>query len=200
MVATEPLSKKIWQKIGNEERFTFAENTHVINYAQRTVDDRLAIGGRGASTPYLSRLKVSKESTESIHNRLRNLARSWFPVLGDTRFTHSWGGAVAITRNWEPYLQFDHKSGFGRLGGYAGDGVTMSHLAGKIMAAEILDKKLPVRNLHFVNQPIRKWELEPLRYLAVNSLVQLSNLADFEESRTGKPSLLNRVIEPLILR
>ena len=200
MVATEPLSKKIWQKIGNEERFTFAENTHVINYAQRTVDDRLAIGGRGASTPYLSRLKVSKESTESIHNRLRNLARSWFPVLRDIRFTHSWGGAVAITRNWEPYLQFDRKSGFGRLGGYAGDGVTMSHLAGKIMAAEILDKQLPARNLHFVNQPIRKWEPEPLRYLAVNSLVQLSNLADFEESKTGKPSLLNRVIEPLILR
>ena len=126
------------------------QKIHIINYAQRTIDNRLAIGGRGASTPYLSRLKVSKESTESIHNRLRNLVRSWFPILTDITFTHSWGGAVAITRNWEPYLQFDRKSGFGRLGGYAGDGVTMSHLAGKIMAAEILDKQLPARNLPFV--------------------------------------------------
>jgi glycine/D-amino acid oxidase-like deaminating enzyme len=200
MIATEPLSNKIWKEIGNRERFTFAENAHVINYAQRTVDNRLAIGGRGASTPYLSKLKDAKEQTKSVHNRLRNLALSWFPILENSKFTHSWGGAVAITRNWEPYLQYDRKLGFGRLGGYAGDGVTMSYLAGKIMAAEVLDRKLDLRNLHFVNQPIKKWEPEPLRYIAVNSLVQLSNLADFEESKSGKPSLLNKVIEPLILR
>ena len=135
-----------------------------------------------------------------MHSRLRKLARSWFPILENTKFTHSWGGAVAITRNWEPYLQYDRKQGFGRLGGYAGDGVTMSYLSGKIMAAEILDRKLELRKLHFVNQPISKWEPEPLRYLAVNSLVQLSNLADFEESISDRPSLLNKVIEPLILR
>lgn len=200
MIATEPLSNKIWKEIGNQERFTFAENSHVINYAQRTVDNRLAIGGRGASTPYLSKLKVSKEQTKSVHIRLRKLAQSWFPILESSKFTHSWGGAVAITRNWEPYLQYDRKKGFGRLGGYAGDGVTMSYLAGKIMAAEVLDRKIELRKLHFVNQPIRNWEPEPIRYLAVNSLVQLSNLADLEESKSGKPSLLNKVIEPLILR
>jgi len=200
MIASEPLSNKIWKEIGNQERFTFAENSHVINYAQRTVDNRLAIGGRGASTPYLSKLKASKEQTKSVHSRLQKLACSWFPILENTKFTHTWGGAVAITRNWEPYLQYDRKQGFGRLGGYAGDGVTMSYLSGKIMAAEVLDRKLELRRLHFVNQPIRKWEPEPLRYLAVNSLVQLSNLADFEESISDRPSLLNKVIEPLILR
>jgi glycine/D-amino acid oxidase-like deaminating enzyme len=135
-----------------------------------------------------------------VHDTIRSLLRSWFPILRDVNFTHSWGGAVAITRDWEPYLQWDPKSGFGRLGGYAGDGVTMSSLAAKILAHEILDAKNELRNLHFVNRKIRRWEPEPIRYLGVNALVKLSGIADTEERITGRASLLNRVIEPLILR
>lgn len=200
MVATEPLSNSTWKEIGNRDRFTFAQNSYVINYAQRTSDGRLAIGGRGAMSPFGSKLNSSRESTAAVHNRLIELAKSWFPLLGDVTFTHRWGGAVAITRDWEPYLQFNRASGFGRLGGYAGDGVTMSHLAGKIMAHEILDRKLEFRKLHFVGEKIRKWEPEPIRYLAVNGLIYLSTLSDREETITKRPSLLNRVIEPVILR
>jgi len=47
---------------------------------------------------------------------------------------------------------------------------------------------------------IRKWEPEPLRYLGVNSLVKLSGIADKEEARTGRPSMVSRIIAPLILR
>lgn len=200
MVATEPLSNAIWRELGNKERFTFAENSHVINYAQRTVDDRLAIGGRGATSPFGSRLQVSSESNQKVHQRLIELAKSWFPALKDVEFTHRWGGAVAITRDWEPYLLFDRTSGFGKLGGYAGDGVTMSHLAGKIMAQEILEFESDLRGLHFVNREIRKWEREPIRYLGVNSMIYLSTISDREESLTNRPSKVNRFIEPVILR
>ncbi len=200
MVATEPLNESTWNEIGNSERFTFAENSHMINYAQRTVDNRIAIGGRGATYPFASKLQESKELTAKVHETIRSLLRSWFPILRDVNFTHSWGGAVAITRDWEPFVQWDPKNGFGRLGGYAGDGVTMSNLAAKILAYEILDVKNELRNLHFVNRKIRKWEPEPIRYFGVNTLVKLSGIADTEERITGRASLLNRVIEPLILR
>ena len=200
MVATEPLDKTLWDEIGNSQRFTFAENSHMVNYAQRTIDDRIAIGGRGATYPFASRLKESKENTSRVHETIRSLLKSWFPVLSDVGFTHSWGGAVAVTRDWEPYVQWNPHQRFGRLGGYAGDGVTMSHLAAQILAYEVLDVKNELRNLHFVNQRIRKWEPEPIRYLGVNTLVKLSGIADTEERITGRASLLNRVIEPLILR
>ncbi|MBU3716376.1 MAG: FAD-dependent oxidoreductase [Candidatus Nanopelagicaceae bacterium] len=200
MVATEPLNDSTWREIGNSERFTFAENSHMVNYAQRTIDNRIAIGGRGATYPFGSRLRESKESTVKVHETIRSLLKSWFPVLQSVNFTHSWGGAVAVTRNWEPYVQWNPHDGFGRLGGYAGDGVTMSNLAAKVLAHEILDVKNELRNLHFVNQKIKKWEPEPIRYLGVNSLVKLSGIADAEERITGRASLLNRVIEPLILR
>ena len=200
MVATEPLAQSIWDEIGNSNRFTFAENSHMINYAQRTIDNRIAIGGRGATYPFRSRLQSSKESTEKVHETIRALIKSWFPVLRDVKFTHSWGGPVAVTRNWEPYVQWNPRHGFGSLGGYAGDGVTMSYLAGKILSEEILDVGSELRELHFVNQRIRKWEPEPIRYLGVNALIKLSGIADIEERITGRASYLNRVIEPLILR
>ncbi|NDE71386.1 MAG: FAD-dependent oxidoreductase [Actinobacteria bacterium] len=200
MVATEPLDDVTWREIGNQERFTFAESSHIINYAQRTVDGRLAIGGRGATYPFNSRLSEAKEGTEAVHQRLQEMVRQWFPILKDVKFTHAWGGAVAITRDWEPYLIWDGKSGFGKIGGYAGDGVTMSYLAAKALVAEISESSSPLRDLHFINRTIKKWEPEPLRYIAVNSLVKLSGIADKEERLTGRPSLLNRVIAPLILR
>ena len=128
------------------------------------------------------------------------MARHWFPILHDIRFTHSWGGAVAITRDWEPYLIWNRNQGFGKIGGYAGDGVTMSYLASKTLVAEILDSVSPLRNLHFINRKMKKWEPEPLRYLGVNSLVKLSAIADQEEAWTGRPSVVNRFIAPLILR
>ena len=200
MVATEPLSKQMWDEIGNSTRFTFAEASHMVNYAQRTNDDRIAIGGRGATYPFGSKLNSAKENTEKVHLRIRDLLRTWFPFLADVNFTHSWGGAVAITRDWEPYLHWEKRIGFARLGGYAGDGVTMSHLAAKILAHEILDRPNELRNLHFVNRKIRKWEPEPIRYLGVNSLMKLSAISDREERITKRKSVLDRVISPLILR
>lgn len=200
MIASEALSEEIWDQIGVKDRFTFAEGTHLVNYAQRTADNRLAIGGRGASYPFGSKLIQEKEMTRSVHQSLERMAKRWFPVLKNVKFTHAWGGAVAITRNWEPYVQFDKSTGFARLGGYAGDGVTMSYLASKILADLIVGRESNVTNLHFVNREIRKWEIEPLRYLAVNSLVKLSGIADKEEARTGRPSLVSRLISPLILR
>ena len=200
MVATEPLSDRFWREIGNDERFTFAEGAHLINYAQRTIDGRLAIGGRGVTYPYKSRLRESKEMTASVHQRLIALAKEWFPTLRDVEFTHRWGGAVAITRDWEPYLLWDQHSRFGKIGGYAGDGVTMSYLAAKALAYEITDQQSALRELHFVNRRIRRWEPEPLRYVAINSLVKLNSVADKEEKISGRPSLLNRIIAPVILR
>lgn len=198
MVATEPLPESFWSEVGNESRFTFAENSHLVNYAQRTLDNRLAIGGRGATYPFQSRLSAAKEETKQVHAQIKRLAKSWFPALADFKFTHHWGGPVAITRDWEPYVIWDEAAGIGKLGGYAGDGVTMSHLAAHSLVNEIL--KIPGDRLHFVNRGIRNWEFEPLRYLAVNSMVKLSGIADVEERLTGKPSLLNKVIEPVILR
>ena len=50
MIATEPLPPEVWAEIGLARAETFTDARNLIVYGQRTTDDRLAFGGRGA--PY----------------------------------------------------------------------------------------------------------------------------------------------------
>ena len=192
MIATEPLPSKVFEEIGIHNRETFAEGSHLITYAQRTPDDRLAIGGRGAPYAWGSRRKNSSEHHRSDHNRLRTMAKDWFPILEKVDFTHSWGGAVGVTRDWSPYVRT--QGNYGEMGGYAGDGVAFSYLAGGAMADLILKKVSARAGLPFVQWKNPRWEVEPVRWIAINSAIKLSAIADKEERRTNRPSQIMKVL------
>ena len=198
MVATEPLSNEMWQEIGLAHRETFAEALHLVNYGQRTIDNRLALGGRGARYLFGSRLKSKHEMDHRTHMEIIELARDWFPVLKKVKFTHRWGGAVSIPRDWHPYIHWDKASGIGSAGGYSGDGVTLSHLAGKTLAHLILERDQPITALPHVNWQNPMWEPEPLRWLGVNGSVFATDIADREEKLTKRPSLLAKTLNSFI--
>lgn len=48
IVATAPLPQPLWDQIGLGDAETFSEHRHMIVYGQRSVDNRLVFGGRGA--------------------------------------------------------------------------------------------------------------------------------------------------------
>jgi glycine/D-amino acid oxidase-like deaminating enzyme len=195
MIATEPLPEEVFDVIGIRNRETFAEASHLVTYAQRTADNRLAIGGRGAPYTWGSQRNDGSESHEKDHERLRTLAREWFPILKDFEFTHAWGGAVGVTRDWAPYVRT--RKGYGEMGGYAGDGVTISYLAAGAMADLITKEKSVRTSLPFVHWRNPRWEREPLRWLAVNGAIKLSALADKEEKITHRPSRIMKLLAPL---
>ena len=198
MVATEPLSSEVIKQIRNAQRATFQEACHLITYAQITADNRLAIGGRGVRYKLFSRLSERSEIDNRMHSALERRARSWFPQISDAKFEYRWGGAVALTRRWQAYLNFDQAASRAEIGGYVGDGVTLSYLVAKTLAEKM--SKLKTANLPFVDQRIGKWEPEPIRYLAVNAGFKATVIADYEEKITKKPSLLAAIIDPLINR
>ena len=54
----------------------------------------------------------------------------------DTAITHHWGGvARRLPRDWTPLGPFDRPPGFATAGGYVGDGVATTNLAGRTLAA-----------------------------------------------------------------
>ena len=57
VLATEPLPRDVWDVIGLDRRETFNDQRHLIIYGQRTADDRLVFGGRGAPYHLGSRIK-----------------------------------------------------------------------------------------------------------------------------------------------
>jgi glycine/D-amino acid oxidase-like deaminating enzyme len=198
MVATEPLTAEQLIQIRNSQRATFQEACHLITYAQITGDSRLAIGGRGVRYKLFSRLSQRSEVDNRMHSALERRALRWFPHLEGIKFQYRWGGPVALTRRWQSYLNFDPESGRAAIGGYVGDGVTLSYLVSKTLAQKINNVK--TLELPFVNQKIGRWEPEPLRYLAVNAGFKATVAADLEERFSSRPSVIANLVDPLINR
>jgi glycine/D-amino acid oxidase-like deaminating enzyme len=194
MVATEPLSAAFWSRAELENRTTFADHRHMIIYGQRTADDRIAFGGRGAPYHFGSTISPAFDREPAVHALLRQTLTELFPEVADARFTHAWGGPLGIPRDWHSSVGLDRATGLAWAGGYVGDGVSTTNLAGRTLADLIIGADTPLTHLPWVGHESPRWEPEPLRWLGVNSGLWTMKLADRSESRRGRPSRLARTM------
>jgi glycine/D-amino acid oxidase-like deaminating enzyme len=188
MVATEPLGADFWSRAGLASRATFADHRHMIIYGQRTADGRIAFGGRGAPYHFGSSVRAAFDSEPAVHALLRQTLTELFPELGDARFTHAWGGPLGIPRDWHSSVGVDRATGLAWAGGYVGDGVATTNLAGRTLADLITGAVTPLTDLPWVGHISPRWEPEPLRWLGVNAGLWAMKLADTGETRRGRPS------------
>ena len=157
-------------------------------YGQRTADDRLAFGGRGAPYHFGSRTDPDFDRDERVHTALREVLVDLFPVVGDYAVTHAWGGALGVPRDWYASVGYDRTAGLAWAGGYVGDGVATTNLAGRTIAQLITGGEGDLTRLPWVGHRSRRWEPEPLRWLGVNAGRLLMTTADRAEARSGKPA------------
>jgi glycine/D-amino acid oxidase-like deaminating enzyme len=188
MIATAPLPAAAWAEIGLASRPTFSDGRHLIIYGQRTADGRLAFGGRGAPYHLGSAVRPSFDRVPAVFAALRRTLAELFPVLGDVEVTHGWGGPIGVPRDWCASVGLDRASGLGWAGGYVGDGVSTTNLAGRTLADLITGTDSEITRLPWVGHRSPPWEPEPLRWLGVNAGLQAMNWADRQEARTGRPS------------
>lgn len=188
MVATEPLSKNVWDDLGWSQRTAFADGRNMVTYAQRTADGRIAFGGRGAPYHFGSAIDNRFDENRRIHSQLEAAVRELFPQIGDVRFTHRWGGPLAVPRDWHAYATYDSTTGLAIGGGYVGDGVALSNLVGRTLGHLIVGTDHPLTRSLLVNHTSKQWEREPLRWLGINGLLALTKLADRRERRSGRAS------------
>jgi glycine/D-amino acid oxidase-like deaminating enzyme len=198
VVATEPLPEEMWAQIGLADRETFSDHRHLIVYGQRTADDRLVFGGRGAPYHFGSRIRQEYDRVGRVHAHLRETLRELFPVLGDVRVDHAWGGPLGIPRDWCASVGLDRATGRAWAGGYVGDGVATTNLAGRTLRDLILGRDTELVRLPWVDHHSPRWEPEPLRWLGANAGLRVVTLADAEERATGRPSVLARLAAPLL--
>ncbi len=188
MVATEPLGEDFWSEARLESRASFADHRHLIIYGQRTIDGRIAFGGRGAPYHYGSAVRASFDAEPGVHALLRETLIELFPALAGVHFTHAWGGPLGIPRDWHSSVGFDRASGLAWAGGYVGDGVATTNLAGRTLADLITGTDSALVHLPWVGHRSPRWEPEPLRWLGVNAGLWTMKLADRSEARRGRPS------------
>ena len=190
IVATRPMPSEFWDVAGLAGGQTFSDHRHLVVYGQRTADDRLVFGGRGAPYHWRSRIRPGFDRDPRVFDGLRTAAMELFPTLRPSDFTHAWGGPLGIPRDWHAGVGLDPATREGWAGGYVGDGVATAQLAGRTLAALLLGGTDPVTELPWVGHRSRRWEPEPLRWTLVNAGLRVMTLADREERLTGRPSLL----------
>jgi glycine/D-amino acid oxidase-like deaminating enzyme len=123
-----------------------------------------------------------------------------FPALAEVEITHGWGGPLGISRDWFPSVGFDRATGLGWAGGYVGDGVACSALAGHTLAELICGLDTERTRLPWVNHRSRRWEPEPLRWLGITASLRVMGAADRREARSGRPSRMAAVFDHLVGR
>jgi glycine/D-amino acid oxidase-like deaminating enzyme len=169
IVLTEPLSEERWAGIGWEGRECVASNRYTVDYLSRTQDGRILFGGRGT------------------HQLLRSTARDWFPALEGARFTHAWGGPLAVPRDWMPTMSYDPSQGVATARGYTGQGVATANLSGRTLADLILGRDTSITRLPTVDHEQRPWEPEPLRWLGARYVQRGLMRVDDRAERTEEP-------------
>lgn len=198
MIATQPLPGDFWAETGLARRETITDHRHLLIYAQRTEDGRLAFGGRGAPYHFGSTIRPEFDRDPGVHAALRATLTELFPSLADARITHRWGGPLGIPRDWFTSVGLDRSTGVAWAGGYVGDGVSTTNLAGRTLRDLILERDTGLTSLPWVGHTSRKWEPEPLRYLGINAGLRLAGRADRAEERSGRATWHARVLERLV--
>lgn len=197
MVITEALPEAVWREIGWEGREVLSDGAHVYVYLQRTEDGRIAIGGRGVPYRFGSRADVSGETAQSTIASLRAKLVEMFPALAGVELEHAWSGVLGVPRDWCISVDADPATGLAWAGGYVGEGVAASNLAGRTLRDLILGEPSELTSLPWVGRAPRRWEPEPLRWAAIHSVYSLYRRADRDERRSGRGSRLGRLVDVL---
>lgn len=132
MIATDPIPAALWHEIGWEGRETVGDSAHGFFYAQRTFDDRIAIG----CSPTCATRSCRRCGT------CRSLMA---------------GAAGSVSRaTGRPEWTWTRPAGSAGAGGYVGHGVTATNLAGRTLADLVLGRKTPLTELPWVGHRSRK--------------------------------------------
>jgi glycine/D-amino acid oxidase-like deaminating enzyme len=195
-MATEPLTDEQRDRVAWEGREGFEDKRNFITIGRWTADGRILWGGRLAPYFYGNDMDLRHASNERVFGELREAWREYFPMWQDVRFTHAYGGCVAITATFLPYV--------GTLGdgifygyGYNGHGVAPSHTVGRVLCDLLLERDSEYTGLLFVNQDKEPGlPPEPLRFLGTRLTTKLLDRQDLRMDRGAGVGEM----DPLLLR
>jgi glycine/D-amino acid oxidase-like deaminating enzyme len=127
---------------------------------------RLLMGGRGPMREVIA--------TSALPHLLA-YARVLWPALAQTRWSHAWGGRLAMTEDQYPHIH-EPADGVWVCLGYNGRGVALSTAMGAQLANRISDRSarfdMPITNM-------REIRLHALWPLAVRAAIVHGRLRDF---------------------
>ncbi|MET1036167.1 MAG: FAD-dependent oxidoreductase [Arthrobacter sp.] len=183
MIVTRPLPRDVWDRIGWDGCETLEDLAHAYVYLQRTADGRIAIGGRGVPYRFGSKTDMDGATQTQTIAMLTRILDDMFPGVSVHGIDHAWAGVLGVPRDWKSTVGYDAATGLGWAGGYVGTGVTATNLAGRTLTDLVLGRQSELVRMPWVNRKIRRWEIEPLRWVAVQAMYAMYHLGDRAEAK-----------------
>jgi glycine/D-amino acid oxidase-like deaminating enzyme len=181
LIATESLPSEVWDELNWSQGEVLGDMANVYMYAQRTADDRIAFGGRGVPYKWGSRTDTDGQTPQRTVKTLAEIMHRFFPATRNANIDHVWSGVLGVPRDWAATVGLDRNTGIAWGGGYVGTGVAATNLAGRTICDLILGHDTEITGLPWVNHKVRKWETEPLRWIATRGLYAAYGVADRQE-------------------
>jgi len=196
IIATEPLSDALWEEIGLRHGQAFSENSRQVSYGQRSRDNRLVFGARGGYR-FGGKLRQDFTLTPDEIALRRQLMVELFPMLDKVRISHGWGGNLGAARRFQPHMVCDAGVGLAWAGGYGGEGVGASNLAGRTLADLMLGKDTLLTGQPWVKTvaSLGRWEPEPLRWLGYNAIIKSFTWEDQTLNKPHSPRWQRRLAQ-----
>ena len=194
-MVTEPLTDDQMGRVQWPGREGFEDKRNFITIGRFTADNRVVWGGRLAPYYRGNDMDLRHMRNEYVFGELRDAWSQFFPQWSDVKFTHAYGGCVAITGTFLPYVG-SLAGGIHYGYGYNGHGVAPSHTVGRSLADLVAGRKSEHTSLVFVDQKESKIPGEPLRYLGTRLTTTLLERQDRRMDRGGGVGEM----DPLILR
>jgi glycine/D-amino acid oxidase-like deaminating enzyme len=195
-MVTEPLSDEQLARVEWPGREGFEDKRNFITIGRFAADNRVIFGGRLAPYFYGADMDTRHMRNEHVFDQIRGAWREFFPMWADLDFTHAYGGCVAITSTFLPYV--------GSLGGgvfygygYNGHGVAPSHTVGRTLCDLVLERDSEYTGLVFVDQEKEpRVPPEPLAFLGTRLTMALLERQDRRMDSGGGVGEM----DPLMLR
>ena len=164
-VATEPLSDNMARSI-LPEGHSPSDTRRLLRYFRKDAAGRFIMGGRGA---------LGDDDIRKAHAVLRASSEELFPQLSGARWTHAWGGNVAMTANHEPGMHLIAPNVMAGLG-FNGRGVGMATVMGSLLADWALG--CPEAELDFPVTRAKPIPFHRFRNLGLGATVAVFRLLD----------------------
>lgn len=185
IIASRPLGAEFWQQYGWRQQFLLGNAAHLFIYAQRTADDRIVIGGRGAPYGFGGAEPGDGELDGGTISTLKGNLQRFFPgEIIDV--DHAWRGCMGVTRDWCTHVGFDRQTRLGEVFGFAGHGVAATNLAARTIVDRIYGTDSDLLRLPWNDHVSPPWEPEPIRWLGVHGMYRAFGFSDWYEDRTQR--------------
>ncbi len=182
-MVSEPLTDAQLDRVPWAGREGLVEAKSLLTCARFTKDNRVMFAG-GPVVYYYGRDRGEHNMSRGrAYEEIQREFLRFFPMWRDVRFAYAYGGTADVVRDYAPH--------FGTVGdgiaygyGYCGNGISMTHLGGKVLRDLVLGKDSDYTRLLVVDNKDRKppmgYPPEPLLY--VGSRV-VTKLMDWKDSR-----------------